>query len=208
MRKRLRSARESTRQRNEGGEHCSRGEMKLAFPIRRAILLSVTGAVLLADLALAVFSFKLAAAPQTPRQELVKIRTQVKFLHSDLERAAAIRKDMPAVQQDCDRFELSFPPKAKGYSDLLATLDGIARKSGLQLEGLSFHRQEIAERGLTEIEVNATVTGDYPSVVRFVNALQRDKAFFILNDLSLGSSTQNPLGAVSVSMHLRTYFRA
>jgi Tfp pilus assembly protein PilO len=182
--------------------------MKLAFPIRRDILLSVTGLVLFADLALAVVSFELATAPQTPRQELAKLRTQVKFLRSDLDRASAIRKDMPAVQQDCDRFERSLPLKAKGYSDLLAALDGMARKSGLQLEGLSFHQQEIAGRGLTEIEVNATVTGDYPSVVRFVNGLQRAGAFFVLNDLTLASSTQNPLGAISVSVHLRTYFRS
>jgi len=182
--------------------------MKLAFPIRRGILLSVTGLVLCVDAALAVASFRLATAPQTPRQELANLKAQVKFLRSDLDRAAAIRKDMPAVQQDCDRFEQSLPPKAKGYSDLLATLDNIARKSGVQLEGLSFHQQQVAERGLTEIEVDATVTGDYPSVVRFVNTLQRASAFFVLNDLTLGSSSQNPLGAVGVSVHLKTYFRS
>lgn len=182
--------------------------MKSAFPVQRRIILAALGGVLLLDLALAVESWRLATAPRTPGQELARLAAQVKLLRSDLERASAIRKSVPAVQQDCDRFENSVPVKTTGYSGLLGHLDSLARKAGLQTEGLTFKEQNLAGHGLTEVEVSATVSGDYSSVVRFINGIQRSEDFYILDDLSLASAAQSPAGPLRVNLRLRTYFRS
>jgi hypothetical protein len=60
---------------------------------------------------------------------------------------------------------------------------------------------------LTEVDVTATVNGDYPSVVRFINGLQRSEKFYILDDLTLASAAQNPAAPLRVNLHLKTYFR-
>jgi Tfp pilus assembly protein PilO len=182
--------------------------VKSAFPVQKRIILAALGGMLLLDLALAVDSWTLATAPQTPGQERVKLAAQVKLLRSDLERASAIRKSVPAVQQDCDRFENSVPVKTTGYSALLGNLDSLARKAGLQTEGLAFKEQSLAGHGLTEVEVTATVNGDYSSVVRFINGIQRSEDFYILDDLSLASAAQTASGQLRVNLHLRTYFRS
>jgi hypothetical protein len=53
-----------------------------------------------------------------------------------------------------------------------------------------------------------TVSGDYASVARFINGLQRSEKFYIVDDLTLSESQgRNANGALSVALHLRTYFR-
>jgi len=182
--------------------------VKLAFTIQKRIILTAIGVGLLLDVALAVVSWKLATARHTPSQELVKLSSDVKDLRADLDRVSRIRKDMPGVQQDCDRFERSLPAKTGGYSVLLGNLDSLAGKAGLQTEDVSFKQEDVAGRGLTEVEVTATVTGDYPSVVRLINGMQRSGDFYILDELELASGVQNSPGAVRVKLHLRAYFRA
>ncbi len=114
---------------------------------------------------------------------------------------------MPKNLQEFDRFEKSFPAKTAGYSDLLGELGSLAKKAGLQTENVAFKEQGISGRGLTEVDVTATVNGDYPSVVRFINGLQRSEKFYILDDLTLATAAQTPTGPLRVNLHLKTYFR-
>jgi hypothetical protein len=54
------------------------------------------------------------------------------------------------------------------------------------------------------------VKGDYRGVVRFLNELQRSKNFYAVEGLSAhsGSQTQGVRGALQVTLHIKTYFRA
>jgi hypothetical protein len=68
-------------------------------------------------------------------------------------------------------------------------------------------------RDLQEIELDATVSGDYANIVRFLNALQRSKNTYIVDSLGLESDTTTqgtaavtPTG-LKVNLHLRTFFR-
>jgi hypothetical protein len=49
------------------------------------------------------------------------------------------------------------------------------------------------------------VNGDYPSVVRFINGLERSNNFYVLDGLQLAESTA---GNVKLNLRLRTYFRS
>ncbi len=177
------------------------------FQVRKRIILGALGVVLLFDLVLTIVSWRLARAPQTPRQELSRLIAQEKILAADVDRAKRIRENMPKNLQEFDRFEKSFPAKTAGYSDLLGELGSLAKKAGLQTENVAFKEQGISGRGLTEVDVTATVNGDYPSVVRFINGLQRSEKFYILDDLTLATAAQSPTGPLRVNLHLKTYFR-
>lgn len=178
------------------------------FQIRKRMILGPLAVVLLLDLVLAIVSWRLATAPQTPRQELSRLLAQEKILEADIKRAKAIRENAPKNLREFDEFEKSFPAKTAGYSDLLGELGNLAKKAGLQTENLAFKEQDISGRGLTEVDVTATVNGDYSSVVRFINGLQRSEKFYILDDLTLATAAQSPAGPLRVNLHLKTYFRA
>jgi Tfp pilus assembly protein PilO len=176
---------------------------------RRAI---ITGVVLLVlgDAALAVYSWQLASAPQTPRQEFTLEMRKHDLLKADIKRAQDIRNKIPAIQKDCDQFEKSLFPASSGYSAVTAELDGLARKAGIQIEDRGFRSTEIADRKMKEVLIDATVNGDYRSVVQFLNNVQRSANLYEVDALALATENANQgnSGALKVAVHMKTYFRA
>jgi len=53
--------------------------------------------------------------------------------------------------------------------------------------------------------VAAAVEGDYANVINFINGLERSNNFYVLDGLSLASSTA---GNLRLNLQLRTYFRS
>ena len=79
---------------------------------------------------LAVYGWNLSAGRQ-PQEELAILTRNRDLLRADITRAQEIRKKIPAIKDDCDKFEESLYPASKGYSSVSAELDSIAGKSGL-----------------------------------------------------------------------------
>jgi type IV pilus assembly protein PilO len=182
--------------------------MRRDFKLERRTILF--GGVLLvaADVALAVYSWKFASAPR-PQQDLVILTRNRDLLRADIRRAQDIRHKIPAIQRDCDEFEQSLYPASTGYSSVSAELSAIARKSGLQLESRSQLQNALKGRGLTEVDIEASVSGSYAGVVHFLNGLQRSGQVYAVEGLTAKSETnqQGGRGQVRVTIHIKTYFR-
>jgi Tfp pilus assembly protein PilO len=116
---------------------------------------------------------------------------------------------MPSTQQDCDKFEKSLLPSNTGYSAVTEELSEIARKTGLQFSSKNFHQKDVASRKLTEVELEASISGDYASVVKFLNGLQRSQNVYVVDGLALSSENQaqGPPNVLRLSLRMRTYFR-
>ena len=183
--------------------------MKRDVKLQKRLVIGALALLVLADVALAAYSWRLSSAPHTPQQELVLQNQQLEVLRADIKRGESIRQLTPAIQRDCDRFEQSLLPVANGYSSVSAELDGIAKKAGAQIEGRGFKQKEIPKRGVEEVSIDLTVNGDYNAVVRFLNGLQRSKNLYEVDGLALASDTQNQgaNGPIKVSVHMKTYFR-
>jgi type IV pilus assembly protein PilO len=184
--------------------------MKLDFQRRKTII--VAGLVLLigGDAAMAIYSVSMASFGRLPKQELAGQTTQIKLLQADVERARIIKKDTPAAKRDCDEFENSLPPAGTGYSVVSSELAEIGRKAGLQVSSLGFHQNDLEGRGIAEVTVDAAVTGDYKSVVRFLNGLQRSANYYAVDNLALTGEPAGgaPSGTLRVGLHLKAYFKA
>jgi Tfp pilus assembly protein PilO len=179
------------------------------FYVKKRIVLTLLVVLLVVDGALAYVNLKMNSARQTPQQVLATQTRQLKLLKADVERAAAIQKNIPQVLKQFDEFEEDLPPASRGYSVTSQELNDFARDTHLLIGDLKFHRKELAERNLDEVEIEATVAGDYNGIVRFINQLQRSKNVYILDTLQLESDTtgQGPANLLRISLRLRTYFR-
>ena len=183
--------------------------MQRDFTLRKRMILAGVILLVLADVALAAYSWQLSSAPRAPQQQLAVETKQHDLLKADIKRAQDIRDNIPAIQKDCDHFEQSLFPASAGYSAVRSELGAIARKSGIQLEDLSFKQTEISNRGMTEVAIDATVSGDYKSVIGFLNGLQRSANLYEVDALTLGSENANQASTnvIKVALHLKTYFR-
>jgi type IV pilus assembly protein PilO len=183
--------------------------MRRDVKLRRKIILGGVIALVLADLVLAGYSWHLSSAPHAPQQQFAQEQNQLKLLRGNIDRAQRIRNDMPNIQKDCDKFERSLPPAGSGYSYVTSELGNVARKTGIHLENLAFKETKIASRGMNEVTVDATVSGDYKSVIGFLNSLQRSSSLYAVDSLALATDngSQGSGGIIKVALHLRTYFR-
>ncbi len=137
---------------------------------------------------------------------LKDLRQQHKMLGADVRRVTAIRDRLSDVERDASKFYRDeFLAAGTGYSAIIADLNQISKASALQATNVGFKEHVLEMRGVTEITVTATVDGDYVSVVRFINGLERSKNFYLLDSLTLASSTA---GNIKLNLQLRTYFRS
>ena len=60
------------------------------------------------------------------------------------------------------------------------------------------------DAGLTEISMDTGISGDYRSIMRFVNSIERDQTFFIIRAMTL---TGQQSGQVNLRMQLSTWLR-
>ena len=183
--------------------------MRRDFTLQKRLIIGGLALLVFADVGLAAFSWRQASAPRTPQQELDRQTMRLKLLQGDIDRAKRIQQSTPAAQADCDKFEKSLLPAGTGYSKVAEELGRIAGKAGLQISGVNFHHKEFATRGLTEVELEATISGGYSSVVRFLNGLQRSENVYTVDSLALASDSQaqGASSAIRVTLHMRTFFR-
>jgi hypothetical protein len=98
-------------------------------------------------------------------------------------------------------YEKRFPATT---SEVLTELGALAVKNNVLLaRDQNAYRKP--QQGLVQLDMEATLSGDYAPVVRFINGLERDKLFFLIEGVALNGQQG---GVVSLRMHLTTFLRA
>jgi hypothetical protein len=164
------------------------------------------GVVLALDLALLGFLWRFSLQqPESLRGERDRLALDAKKLRADVDRGEKIRASLPQAGKDCDAFyQESFLDSPTGYSQIESDLDGIATKAGVRISGFTFKQKELKDRGVTEIQITTNLDADYPSIIQFINGLERSKNFYLLDSLRLASATS---GGIRLDLDLHTYFR-
>ena len=68
-----------------------------------------------------------------------------------------------------------------------------------------YEEKDIEAGNLEPIEMQYDLEGSYTDLAKFLNALERDDMFFIINSVTLGGE---PHGTVRLSVKLETYLKA
>jgi Tfp pilus assembly protein PilO len=179
------------------------------FRKQKQLIIAGLAVFLLADVALLYFNSRLSS-PANDRQQMLASQTrQLALVKADVERATKIRATIPDILKKFDQFEATLLPASKGYSAILQELDDFAHETHLVVEDETYHEKEVAGRNLTELYLDASVSGDYNGIVNFLNRLQRSKNVYIVDSLAVDTAESNrgPNGALRISLHMRTFFR-
>ena len=109
------------------------------------------------------------------------------------------------ASQEADRFYADRLPVS--YSEVLSELGGLTKRQNVRLTHVNYAQAAVAAQGvsqLTEVRMDASLTGDYRSLVLFLNGLERDRVFFVINGVTL---TGQQSGTVNLRIRLTTYLR-
>jgi Tfp pilus assembly protein PilO len=97
-------------------------------------------------------------------------------------------------------FQKRIPPN---YSSISNRIGELEVASGVRLTRVQY-TQGAPGSELTEISMDAAITGEYPAIMRFVNGLERDPIFFVIRGMNL---TGQQGGLVSLRMRVSTWLR-
>jgi hypothetical protein len=105
---------------------------------------------------------------------------------------------------DADQFYAQRLPYA--YSQVLAELGALTSRNHVRLSRVQYAQTPALSGAgeLIEVRMDASLSGDYRPLVQFMNALERDKMFFVINGITF-SGAQG--GQVNLRMRLTTYLR-
>jgi len=173
---------------------------------KRAIIASVT-LLIAADVALAAYSWHLANFPGASSQQLNDETRKLKLFRADVTKAEESAANFPKSVRDCDNFEATLPQAASASSTISSELSGIAKKAGVQLTDIKYGDKQIEGRDITQRDIDADITGDYASFVKFLNALQKSPNYYVVESLDLGTEASAP-NLIRIKIRMRTFYRS
>ena len=88
-------------------------------------------------------------------------------------------------------------------SDVASQLGILAKRNNVRLSRASYVHSLPAD-GVTELRIDASVSGEYRALAQFINGVERDRSFFLIETLAL-SGAQN--GLVNLQLRIGTYIR-
>jgi type IV pilus assembly protein PilO len=107
-----------------------------------------------------------------------------------------------------DRIQTFYDQRIPASYSLLATrIAELETKSGVRLSHLSYSQapQPVAGVDLTEISMDASISGDYAQMMHFINGLERDQIFFVIRAMQLNGQQSGPANLrLKVSTWLRS----
>jgi len=89
------------------------------------------------------------------------------------------------------------------YSTISARIGDLEVASGVRLTRVQY-TQGLPGPDLTEITMEAGISGEYSQIMRFVNGLERDQAFFVIRAMAL---TGQQGGQVNLRLRVSTWLR-
>lgn len=164
------------------------------------LTLAVLGAV---DLLAAVLYFSPIVGSAESRQ-LERNRLQAELTTKT--RQVAPLKDLPgkieiAKHQISDFYKYRFPSQ---NSQIYGELGKVANENGVKIEQVRNKPADTTSNGLQPVEMEADLSGSYTSLAHFINAIERDEMFFVIDSVTLGGE---PQGQVKLNVKLEAYLK-
>jgi type IV pilus assembly protein PilO len=155
--------------------------------------------------ALAVLFSPLVGSTESRRQELNQLWSELQVKTRQVEPLTNLPdKVRTANRQIADFYKKRFPDQD---SQIATEFGRLAAANGITILQARYPvnvKDEETGR-LDPVAMEAELTGNYISLAKFINALERDDMFFLISNISLAGEQKGP---IKLQMKLETYLRA
>jgi type IV pilus assembly protein PilO len=151
----------------------------------------------------AILFSPLVGSTQSRRQELNQLWSDLQTKTKQVEPLRNLdKKVVTANQQIVEFYKQRFPSED---SQILTRLGKLAADNGVTLEAAHYKVKDPEAAGLSPVEMEAQLSGNYVSLAKFINALERDEMFFIIDSIALAGEQKGP---IKLQMKFETYLKA
>lgn len=168
----------------------------------RSKLKIAIGALLAVDLiAVGLLFSPWIGSAESRKQELTDLWRDLQLKTRQVEPLRGLDKKIPLAGRQINDF---YKDRLPGHeSDVAQALGKLASENGVRLTGAKYNLNPAESVDLQPLEIEAEVEGTYPQLANFLNGLERDKLFFIVNSVELAGEN----GPVKLAMKLETFVK-
>jgi Tfp pilus assembly protein PilO len=112
------------------------------------------------------------------------------------------QKVVTANRQITDFYKKRFPAQD---SQIATQFGKLAAANGVTIEQAKYKENDVEIGRLVPVEVEADLSGNYISLAKFINALERDDMLFIISSITLAGEQNGP---IKLQMKVETYLKA
>ncbi|MBZ5719469.1 MAG: hypothetical protein LAO03_03725 [Acidobacteriia bacterium] len=160
-------------------------------------------ALLLVDVAAAAVLFSpLVGSERSRREQLAALWKDLRLKTRQVEPLRGLDKKIVTADQQINTFYKD--RIAEHDSEISVELGKLASQSGVGFSEVKYKLHDPEPVGLRRVEIDTELSGDYLHLVRFINALERDRIFFIIDSVELGGEQG---GVVKLQMKMETYLK-
>jgi Tfp pilus assembly protein PilO len=153
--------------------------------------------------ALLVLLSPLVGSTESRRQELNQLWSELRTKTRQVEPLRNLdKKVVTANRQITEFYKKRFPAQD---SQIATQFGKLAAANGVIIEQAKYKVQEEEAGGLRPVEMEAALSGNYVSLAKFINALERDDMFFLISGITLAGEQKGP---IKLQMKLETYLKA
>jgi len=169
---------------------------------RRKVKIALAALAAVDVIAIAVFFSPLVGSETSRREQLDEAWKELQQKTREVEPLRGLDKKIPvARKQIADFYAQRLPSQDSAIS---ADLGKVAGETGIRIENIKYAMKDPETLGVRRVEIEADLAGGYLQLVRFVNALERDQLFFLVDSVVLGGEQG---GVVKLQLKLETYLR-
>jgi hypothetical protein len=169
---------------------------------RRKIKIAIITLLCVDAAAAILYLSPLIGSSSTRREELQRLTLEQRQKTRQVEPLRGLDKKVVLAKNEIEQFYRDRIPTRE--SQVSIEMGKLAAQNGVKMGQVKYETKEPEAVGLTPFLLEATCQGDYLHLVRFINALERDKTFFIVNSVVLGDAQG---GTVKLQMKLESYVR-
>jgi hypothetical protein len=169
---------------------------------RRKVKIALAALAVVDVIAIAVFFSPLVGSETSRREQLDQAWKELQQKTREVEPLRGLDKKIPVARKQITDFYAQRLPLQD--SAISADLGKVAGGTGVRIENIKYAMKDPEALGVRRVEIEADLAGDYLQLVRFINALERDQQFFLVDSVVLGGE-QN--GVVKLQLKLETYLK-
>ncbi len=170
---------------------------------RKNIKIALAALVGVDVIAVMVLLSPLVGSSESRRQELNQLWGELKLKTQQVEPLANLpEKVVTSNHQIDDFYKKRFPTQD---SQIATQFGKLAAANEVTIEEAKYKQGESEIGRLLPVEVEADLSGNYVSLARFINALERDDMLFIISSVTLEGEQKGP---IKLQMKVETYLKA
>jgi hypothetical protein len=169
----------------------------------------------LIDIAAGIVLFSpLVGSERSRREQLDQMWRELQQKTREVEPLRGLDKKIPVAQHQIDDFCKNRLPAQD--SAISSDLGKLAQETSVKINGVKYNQKDtetagarysqknLTAMGLQRVQIDAELEGNYLQLMRFINELERNQLFFLVDSVQLGDQQGE---TVKLQMKLETYLR-